>query len=282
MLFVRTIAAVRARRQELWRGGLKVAFVPTMGALHDGHLTLVDRARALADEVWASIFVNPTQFAAGEDLTRYPRDEERDARLLADRGVTLLFAPEAKDIYPRPASIALDAPALTDSLCGAHRPGHFQGVLLVVAKLLNIVQPEVAVFGAKDCQQALIIRRLADDLCFPVRVEVAPTVRDTDGLAMSSRNAYLDAEQRRAAAVLPRALAAAAARVCAGERHGRALEAAIAAAVASEPTVRLEYAAAVDPDTLRPLLVVTRRVLLAGAAVVGPARLIDNLLVEVE
>ncbi len=282
MLVVRTIPAVRARRQELWRTGFKVAFVPTMGALHEGHLALVDRAKTLADEVWASVFVNPTQFAAGEDFTRYPRNEERDARLLAERGVALLFAPEVKEIYPRPSSVTLDAPALAAGLCGAHRPGHFQGVLLVVAKLFNIVQPEVAVFGAKDYQQALLIRRLADDLCFPVRIEVVPTVRETDGLAMSSRNAYLDGEQRRAATVLSRALAAAAARVRAGERSGAALEAAIAATIAGEPRAHLQYAAAVDPDTLAPLAVVERRVLLAVAALVGPARLIDNLLVEVE
>jgi len=282
MLVVRTIAAVRARRQQLWRTGLKVAFVPTMGALHEGHLALVDRAKTLADEVWASVFVNPTQFTAGEDFTRYPRDEERDARLLAERGVALLFAPEVKEIYPRPSIVTLDAPALAAGLCGAHRPGHFQGVLLVVAKLFNIVLPEVAVFGAKDYQQALLIRRLADDLCFPVRIEVVPTVRETDGLAMSSRNAYLNGEQRRAATVLSRALAAAAARVRAGERNGAALEAAIAGTIAGEPRAHLQYAAAVDPDTLAPLAVVERRVLLAVAALVGPARLIDNLLVEVE
>ncbi len=282
MLLVRTIAAVRARRQELWRRGQRVAFVPTMGALHEGHLALVDRARSLADEVWASIFVNPTQFTAGEDLSRYPRDEERDARMLAGRGVTLLLAPDVKEIYPRPAAVTLDAPALTAGLCGTHRPGHFQGVLLVVAKLLNIVQPEVALFGAKDYQQALVIRRMVEDLCIPVRIDVAPTVREADGLAMSSRNAYLDPGQRRAAAVLSRALAAAADRMRAGERSGAALEQVIAATVASESRAELQYAAAVDPDTLQPLPLVGRRVLLAAAAVVGPARLIDNLTVEVE
>lgn len=282
MLTVRTIAALRARRQELWRRGHTVAFVPTMGALHEGHLALVDRGRELADEVWVSIFVNPTQFAAGEDFTRYPRDEERDGGLLAGRGVALLFAPEVKEIYPRPGVVTVDAPPLTAGLCGAHRGGHFQGVLLVVAKLFNIVQPEVAVFGAKDYQQALLIRRLVDDLCFPVRVEVVPTVREADGLAMSSRNAYLDPQQRRAATVLHRALAAAAAQVQAGERRGPALEAAIAAVVAGEPAVTLQYAAAVDPETLQPRPSIMRRVLLTAAVVVGSARLIDNILVEVQ
>lgn len=282
MLILRTAAAVRARRQELLRRGATVAFVPTMGALHAGHLSLVERARKRADEVWVSIFVNPTQFVAGEDYHRYPRDEERDARLLAEAGVALLFAPEVKEIYPSPSVTVVDAPALTGGLCGAHRPGHFQGVLLVVAKLFNIVQPEVALFGAKDFQQALLIRRLVEDLCFPVAIEVLPTVREEDGLAMSSRNAYLDPEQRRAATVLSQALAAAAARVQAGERDGATLESTIAAVVAAQPAVRLQYAAAVDPETLTPLARVTRRVLLAVAATLGPARLIDNLLVEVE
>lgn len=281
MLLVRTIPAVRARRQELWRSGRTVGFVPTMGALHQGHLALVRRARELAEEVWASIFVNPTQFVAGEDFTRYPRDEDRDARLLAEHGVSLLFAPELREIYPRPSTITVDAPGLTAGLCGAHRPGHFQGVLLVVAKLLNIVQPEVAVFGAKDFQQALLVRRLAEDLCFPVRIEVVPTAREADGLALSSRNTYLDEHQRRAAAVLSRALATAAAQVHGGERCGATLEATIASIVADEPAALLQYAAAVDPEGLQPLEVVGRRVLLAVAAVVGRARLIDNLLVEV-
>lgn len=282
MLLARTISAVRARRQELSRSGRRVAFVPTMGALHEGHLALIDRARALADEVWASIFVNPTQFTAGEDFSRYPRDEERDAQLLRERGVTLLFAPEVKEIYPRPASTTIDIPTLTAGLCGAHRPGHFQGVLLVVAKLLNIVQPEVALFGAKDYQQALVIRRMVEELCIPVRIEVVPTVRAADGLALSSRNAYLEPEQRRAATVLSRALAAAAAQVRAGEHRAAALEQVIATTLAGEPHVTLQYVAAVDPDTLEPLPMVRRRVLLAVAAIVGPARLIDNLVVEVE
>lgn len=282
MLLVRTVAAVRARRQELSRRGGRVAFVPTMGALHEGHLALIDRARGLADEVWVSIFVNPTQFTAGEDFSRYPRDEGRDAQLLRERGVTLLFAPEVKEIYPRPASITLDIQTLTAGLCGAHRPGHFQGVLLVVAKLLNIVQPDVALFGAKDYQQALVIRRMVEELCIPVRIEVVPTVRAADGLALSSRNAYLDPDQRRAATVLWRALAAAAAQVRAGERRAAALEQVIATTIAGEPLATLQYAAAVDPDTLEPLPMVHRRVLLAVAAVVGPARLIDNLVVEVK
>ncbi|HUK12342.1 MAG TPA: pantoate--beta-alanine ligase [Thermoanaerobaculaceae bacterium] len=280
MLTVTTIAAVRARRAELRREGRSVAFVPTMGALHAGHLALVRRGRELADEVWASVFVNPTQFGPGEDFERYPRDLEADRAALAAEGAALLFAPGVKELYPRPTSTVVDLPALAAGLCGARRPGHFRGVALVVAKLFNIVQPEVAIFGAKDAQQAAVIRRMALDLDFPVRVVVAPTVREPDGLAMSSRNRYLSAAERRAALALSRALRRGAESVRAGERSARAIEAAIAGEIAREELVRLEYAAAADPDTLEPLEVVADRVLLAVAASVGATRLIDNLEVE--
>jgi len=170
MLIVTTKEAVRARRQELWRQGVRVAFVPTMGALHEGHLALVRRARELADEVWVSIFVNPTQFGPGEDFQRYPRNLERDIELLQQERVQLLFAPEVKEMYPRPPQVVLELPELAAHLCGAHRPGHFRGVALVVAKLFNIVQPEVALFGAKDFQQARLVQRMVEDLDFPVRI----------------------------------------------------------------------------------------------------------------
>jgi pantoate--beta-alanine ligase len=281
MLVLRMTEAVRARRRELWHQGARVALVPTMGAFHEGHLRLVDRARDLADEVWVSLFVNPTQFAPGEDFERYPRDEERDFRLLEARGAAVVFAPTVKELYPRPSALVLDAPSLTGGLCGAHRPGHFQGVLLVVAKLLNVSRPEVAVFGAKDFQQAVLIRRMVEDLDIGVRIEVVPTVREEDGLAMSSRNAYLAPAERRAAAVLPRALAAAAAAVERGERRGAELEAVMAACVAEEEEARLQYAAAVDPETLHPVEMVEGRVLLALAVHVGGTRLIDNQMVEV-
>ncbi|MFH1177668.1 MAG: pantoate--beta-alanine ligase, partial [Acidobacteriota bacterium] len=232
MLLITTNEGVRARREELRHTGMRIALVPTMGALHEGHLALVRRAQKLADEVWASLFVNPTQFAAGEDFAAYPRDLERDRGLLERAGVALLFAPTANVIYPRPPALALDIPILTSGLCGAWRPGHFSGVLLVVAKLLNIVQPQVAVFGAKDFQQAVVIRRLVEELCLPVAVEVAPTVREADGLAMSSRNAYLSIPERRAATVLVRALERAAAAWRAGERERADLEELLAAEVA--------------------------------------------------
>jgi len=282
MLVVSTKQAVRARRQELWRQGLRVAFVPTMGALHEGHLALVRRGRELADEVWVSIFVNPTQFGPGEDFDRYPRNLERDTALLEQEGVHLLFAPEVREMYPRPPQVVLELPELGAHLCGAHRPGHFRGVALVVAKLFNIVQPEVALFGAKDFQQALLVQRMVEDLDFPVHIEVVPTVREEDGLAMSSRNSYLAPEERRAALAFSRALREAAGAVARGERQGRALEELMLACLREQPAVRPQYVAAVDPATLEPVERIQERVLLAVAGFVGSTRLIDNLLVEVK
>jgi pantoate--beta-alanine ligase len=280
MLVVTTAAAVRARREELARIGKHLAFVPTMGALHEGHLALVRRGCELADEVWASVFVNPTQFGPSEDLASYPRDLERDRALLEREGATLLFAPSNREMYPRPAATVIDVPELTAALCGVHRPGHFRGVALVVTKLLNIVQPHVAVFGAKDWQQAAVIRRMVEDLDIPVQIEVHPTVREEGGLARSSRNASLSPEERRAAMVLSRALSEAAHAVRRGERQGTALEQILAAQVGREPGARLQYAAAVDPDTLQPVPTAEGPVLLALAVYVGSTRLIDNLLTE--
>jgi pantoate--beta-alanine ligase len=280
MLLVTTIAGVRARREALARAGTRLAFVPTMGALHEGHLRLVRRGRELANEVWASVFVNPTQFGLAEDFASYPRDPEGDRALLEREGTALLFAPSTRGIYPRASATVIDLPQLTVGLCGAHRPGHFRGVALVVAKLLNIVQPHVALFGAKDWQQAAVIRRLVEDLNMPVHVEVVPTARESDGLALSSRNAYLSPEERRAAGVLHRALQRVAQVARSGERSGARLEAILAAEVGSEPLARMQYAAAVDPETLRPVETVSGRVLLAVAAHLGGTRLIDNLLLE--
>lgn len=281
MLVVTTVAGVRARRQELWRQGKTVAFVPTMGALHEGHLALVRRGRELADEVWASVFVNPTQFGPGEDFERYPRNLERDVELLSREGAALAFAPSVKEMYPRAPEIQITLPSLSPHLCGAHRPGHFSGVALVVAKLFNIVQPEVALFGAKDFQQAVIIRRLVEDLNVPVRIEVVPTVREADGLAMSSRNSYLSESERQQALALWHALTAARAAVEGGERRGSRLEELMLATLRQHPGVSPQYVAAVDPETLAPVDHVHGRVLLAVAAYVGTTRLIDNLLVEV-
>ncbi|HLE60804.1 MAG TPA: pantoate--beta-alanine ligase [Thermoanaerobaculaceae bacterium] len=280
MLLVTTIAGVRARREELAKTGQRVALVPTMGALHEGHLTLVRRGRELADEVWASIFVNPAQFGPSEDFVSYPRDLERDRALLEREGATLLFAPSVREIYPRPAATVIDVPELAAGLCGPYRPGHFRGVALVVAKLLNIVQPHVAVFGAKDWQQAVVIRRLVEDLDMPVHIEVHPTVREEDGLARSSRNAYLSPEERRTATALSRALEAAATALADGEKRGAALELILATEIGRAPGARLQYAAAVDPATLQPVATAEGPVLLALAVYVGSTRLIDNVLTE--
>jgi pantoate--beta-alanine ligase len=280
MLVLTTIPPIRARREELARNGKRVAFVPTMGALHEGHLALVRRGRELADEVWASVFVNPAQFGPSEDFASYPRDLERDSALLEREGATLLFAPSTKEIYPRPPATVIDLPGLTAGLCGLQRPGHFRGVALVVAKLLNIVQPQVAVFGAKDWQQAVAIRRMVEDLNMPVNIEVHPTVREEDGLARSSRNAYLSPEERRTATVLSHALETAAHTFRDGERRGSALELILATDVARAPGARLQYAAVVHPGTLQPLATADGPTLLAVAVHVGSTRLIDNLLLE--
>ena len=282
MLELTTIAGMRARREEAARQGTRIALVPTMGALHQGHLSLLRKGLELADEVWASVFVNPAQFGPGEDFERYPRSLDHDRSLLAEAGCTVLFAPGVKEIYPREAVVTVDLPLLTHSLCGAHRPGHFAGVALVVSKLLAIVRPQVAVFGAKDWQQSVVIRRLVEDLNLPVEIHVAPTCREADGLAMSSRNAYLSPVQRLAAVVLVEALNEGTAALAAGERRSAELERLLAARVAREPLATLQYAAAVDPETLLPWDPVGPRVLLALAAYLGDTRLIDNRIVEVE
>jgi pantoate--beta-alanine ligase len=277
-----SIAALRVCRRELLRDGRTLALVPTMGALHAGHLALVRRARELADQVWVSLFVNPTQFAPGEDFANYPRDLEGDRGMLESEGVALLFAPSGDEIYPRPSAVRISLPDLAAGLCGAYRPGHFDGVALVVTKLFNIVQPDVAVFGAKDFQQAVIIARLAADLDIAVRIEVVPTVREPDGLAMSSRNRNLTPDQRRGAVTISRALEGARTAIIeGGERSARGLESFMREDLVRQPGVRLQYAAVVDADTLRPLDVVSGRTLLAIAAHVGTTRLIDNVVVEV-
>lgn len=282
MELVTTIAEARRLRAAAAAAGRSVGLVPTMGFLHDGHLSLVRRARELADEVWVSIFVNPTQFGPGEDLDRYPRDLDRDLGLLEPEGVAVVFAPQVAEMYPRPPLVAIGFGGLETQLCGASRPGHFAGVGLVVAKLLNIVRPEAAVFGQKDAQQAILIRRLAADLDFPVAVHVAPTVREADGLAMSSRNAYLPQAERAAAPVLHRALAAARDAVAAGERDPERVEALLRETIEAEPLARLDYAACVDAETLRRPEEIGGPVLLAVAVRFGATRLIDNMPVEIE
>lgn len=278
MQLLTKVDEVRSARERAWRSGHRVAFVPTMGALHKGHLGLVRAALGLGDQVWVSVFVNPTQFGPDEDFDHYPRDLKADAAQLERAGANIVFAPPETVMYPRRPVVAIGFPGLATRLCGASRPGHFAGVGLVVAKLFNIVQPDVALFGQKDAQQALLIKRLTEDLNFPVRISVAPTVREPDGLALSSRNAYLSADQRRAAPVLHRALLAGREMIAGGETDGRTVELAMAEHVAEEPLVELEYAACVDLDTLTTCEHVDGPVLLAVAADLGGARLIDNVL----
>jgi len=272
-----TIAGVRTRRRSERDAGRCAALVPTMGFLHEGHLSLVRRAHELADRVWVSVFVNPTQFGPGEDFDRYPRDLERDLGMLRDVGVNAVFAPSIEEMYPRPPVVEISFSGLEGILCGASRPTHFGGVGLVVSKLLNIVQPEVAVFGQKDAQQALLIRRLVEDLDMPVTIEVAPTLREADGLAMSSRNAYLSPADRRAAPVLYRALREAAEAIAAGERDPARVTTVMRTVVEAQPSVELEYAACVRQSDLSVPDRVNCPVLLAVAARLGATRLIDNL-----
>jgi pantoate--beta-alanine ligase len=279
---LRTKAELRTAVTTAKRAGETVGLVPTMGYLHEGHLSLIRTARAECDLVVMSLFVNPTQFGPGEDLDRYPRDEERDLRLAAEAGADLVFAPGTEEVYAADASTAVEVTGpLTGVLDGdpeRRGPEHFRGVTTVVAKLFNIVDPDVAYFGQKDAQQAVVIRRMARDLDFPVRIEVLPTVREADGLAMSSRNAYLEPADRERATALHRALAAAER----GARDGSlaaGLDAARAelAAAAIEP----EYLEARDAETLAPVEELgARPVLVAVAARVGAARLIDNVLIQ--
>ena len=257
--------------------GRRIGFVPTMGNLHDGHLSLVRIAKKHADVVVVSIFVNPTQFGPNEDFAAYPRTFAADRALCEAEGVDLVFYPSVPDMYPAGASVSVTEKSLSRTLCGAARPGHFDGVCTVVAKLFNIVLPHVAVFGEKDAQQLRVIRRMVRDLRFPVDIVSGPTAREPDGLARSSRNQYLTAEQRPQAVCLRRALAEAERRFAAGERDPAALVAAMRAVVAQAPAAKIDYIAIVDDETLQPLSGPIARPALAALAVwVGQPRLIDN------
>jgi pantoate--beta-alanine ligase len=280
MRTVRTVSRLRSALSGERAAGHSIGLVPTMGALHDGHLSLIRRARVECDVVVVSLFVNPTQFAPGEDLDAYPRDERRDAELAARAGTDVLFVPAAAEIYPDGFATTVQVTGLTEVLEGASRgPEHFRGVTTVVAKLFNLVAPDVAFFGRKDAQQAVVVARMARDLGFPVRIEVCPTVREPDGLALSSRNAYLRPPERRRAVALHQALVAAERSVAEGERNPDAVVSAARAAM--EPYgVEPEYLALVSPDTLSPVSTIDGEALLAVAARVGAARLIDNTIVR--
>ncbi len=264
-----------SRRQRL--SGKVIALVPTMGYLHEGHLSLVRIGRARADLVVVSLFVNPTQFRPQEDFSRYPRDFDRDRSLCEHERVAVLFVPEHEGMYPEGYSVYANEESLSTGLCGASRPGHFRGVITVVAKLFNLVLPDLAVFGEKDAQQLRIIRRLVRDLNFPVTIVPGSTVREPDGLAMSSRNVLLKPEERRQAAALNRSLKKAAEAFSAGERDAGRIKEMVAAELAAAPDGQVDYIELVDEETLSPIKHINRRALLALAVHFSAARLIDNV-----
>ncbi len=273
---IRDPKAMRARAERLRRDGLRIAVVPTMGYLHDGHLTLLRRARAAADVVILTIFVNPTQFGPSEDLARYPRDLAGDLARAQTCGLDLAFCPDAGAMYPPGSQTFVEARELQRPLCGARRPGHFAGVATVVTKLFNLTRPDVAFFGEKDFQQLAIIRRMTRDLDLGVEIVGVAIVREPDGLAMSSRNVFLSPDQRQAALALSRGLAAAEARFAAGERDPAALVAAARALLDAEPAIRVDYAELRDAAELTEVTRVERPAVLALAAFLDRTRLIDN------
>lgn len=257
-----------------------LGFVPTMGALHAGHLSLIASARAECDVVVASIFVNPRQFAAGEDFAVYPREFEADCRKLESAGVEILFAPAPDDMYPSGATTFVEVEGIGNRLDGASRPGHFRGVATVVAKLFNIVGPDRAYFGQKDAAQVAVLRAMMGDLNFPVNLVVCPTVREEDGLAMSSRNRYLSADERRRALILSHTLQAAQHLAKTDVRDAQALRDALLEALAADPLLQIDYVAVVDPGTLEPIENMDNGALIALAAWFGKTRLIDNVVIE--
>jgi pantoate--beta-alanine ligase len=264
---------VRSRRRE----GRRIGLVPTMGFLHEGHLALVDEAKRRADVVLMTIFVNPLQFGPTEDLSRYPRDLARDRRLASSRGVDAIFVPSEAVMYPPGSEIRVIPGRSADRWEGAARPGHFAGVLTVVAKLFHLVEPDVACFGRKDVQQAVLIRQMVRDLDWPLELAVVPTVREPDGLALSSRNAYLDPEQRKRAVALSGALQEAHVAWCGGERSAKAVEERARRYLDAYPDIQVEYLAVAEPEALEPVQEVQATTVVAVAARVGLTRLIDNI-----
>ncbi|MDD2497410.1 MAG: pantoate--beta-alanine ligase [Desulfitobacteriaceae bacterium] len=268
--------ALRVKRQ-----GKKVGLVPTMGYLHKGHLTLIKEAKTKCDVVIASIFVNPIQFGQGEDYEEYPRDLTRDADLAKGAGVDVIFAPRVSEMYPKGYQTFIQIESLTERLCGASRPGHFRGVATVVAKLFNIAQPDFAFFGQKDAQQVIIIERMVEDLNMPLKIVRVPIVREDDGLAMSSRNVYLNAEERRQALVLFDSLKAAKSLVAQGERDAARVKEKLIEIISKAPLAEIDYVEIVDGKTVQPVKKLSGEVLIALAVRFGKTRLIDNIILEV-
>ena len=276
-----SIQAVRAFVRDQRNRGRRIGFVPTMGALHIGHIALIRAARKSCDMVVVSIFVNPTQFGPSEDLATYPRPFEQDCDVCRDEDVALVFAPTAEEMYGDVDNLTwVNVETLTEPLCGRTRRGHFRGVTTVCANLFNIVLPDTAFFGQKDAQQAIVIQRMVRDLNMPLTIEVCPTVREPDGLAVSSRNQYLNPQQRQQAAVLYRALQACEAGFAGGQREVTSLIAIMTDMLASVTGMEIEYVSIVDAQTLMPLERITTQALVAMAVRLGPARLIDNILID--
>ena len=276
MEIVRRVRGMREVSRQARAAGRRIGFVPTMGFLHEGHMSLVRRVREVSDLVVVSIFVNPTQFGPGEDFERYPRDLAADADLCIARGVDYVFVPESREIYPHGASTFVEVEGLSSRLEGRSRPGHFRGVASVVLKLFEVVAPHVAAFGQKDAQQVAVLRRMVRDLLVDTEILVAPIVRDSDGLALSSRNVYLSVEEKGAALAIPRALAAAEAAVASGVRDPARILRAAREVLEAEPLLRVDYLEIVDPDEFVTVDTVEREVLLAAAVFAGATRLIDN------
>ncbi|MDP8243745.1 MAG: pantoate--beta-alanine ligase [Candidatus Hinthialibacter antarcticus] len=276
MLIIRTISELRQTIRAWKREGLSIGLAPTMGYLHEGHLTLVRAARQNNDRAIATIFVNPTQFVAGEDLERYPRDEERDFDMLRREGTDAVFLPSPAEIYPEGFSTYVEPPAPSEGWCGASRPGHFRGVCTVVSILFNLTQPDRAYFGRKDAQQLAVIRRMSTDFAFPIEIIGLPTVREPDGLAMSSRNAYLSDEQRAQALILTQALQQGVARFQSGERNAQKILEEATQSINQIEGVRLDYLGAVDENTFQSVKQIQKGHLHIGAVFLGPTRLIDN------
>jgi pantoate--beta-alanine ligase len=279
MEIIRDIAALRTKIKEARRQGQTIGFVPTMGYLHRGHLSLLHKAREENGLTVLSIFVNPLQFGVGEDYEEYPRDLEGDAAQAATAGCDIIFAPSVREMYPQGYATFVEVERLTEELCGASRPGHFRGVTTVVTKLFNIVTPDRAYFGQKDAQQALVIRRMARDLNMDLDVAIMPTVREADGLAMSSRNTYLTQEEREQAVILSRSLQMAADKIREGEHSTAQIISLITENISTAPLAKIDYVGIVDTAEVKPVETITGPVLIALAVRFGKTRLIDNIIV---
>jgi pantoate--beta-alanine ligase len=281
MQIIRDITTLRQQVKKTRLSGKTVGLVPTMGYLHEGHLSLLHKAGQETNLKVLSIFVNPLQFGVGEDFEEYPRDLEGDAAQAEKAGCDIIFAPSIKEMYPKGYATFVDVERLTEELCGASRPGHFRGVTTVVSKLFNIVTPDRAYFGQKDAQQALVIQRMARDLNMDLEVVIMPTIREEDGLAMSSRNTYLSQEERTAATILSQSLFMAADKIKNGETSVRNILDLIIQTISSEPLAKIDYVKIVDTDEITPIETITGRTLIALAVRFGKTRLIDNIIVEV-